>query len=128
MQLQKDAAQRLDLMGEELRNGPVSFSGRNLGDDGIAYIAEGFAFNDRFASPPEAWLCHLLASLHTAKELARGTCISICEQACKCSLLPSTLDSSSAAAQIPSSQQSVDAEASLCLRHAEITLSCSHQL
>ena len=47
LQLQKEGAQRLSLMGEELRNGPINFSGRQLGDDGLAYIAEGFAFNDR---------------------------------------------------------------------------------
>ena len=53
LHLQKDAAQRLNLMSEELRNGPASFSGRNLGDDGIAYIAEAFAFNDRWGT------CHM---------------------------------------------------------------------
>ena len=49
--LQKDAAARLNLLADELRNGPVNFTPGEgkpiLGDQGMAYIAESFAFNER---------------------------------------------------------------------------------
>ena len=49
--LQKDAAARLNLLADELRNGPVNFTPREgkpiLGDQGMAYVAESFAFNER---------------------------------------------------------------------------------
>ena len=47
-QLQKEAAQRLNVMIDELRNAAnADLSAKNLGDEGTAYIAEGLAFNDR---------------------------------------------------------------------------------
>ena len=47
-QLQKEAAQRLNVMIDELRNSQnADLSAKNLGDEGCGYIAEGLAFNDR---------------------------------------------------------------------------------
>ena len=55
VRLQKDAAARLNLLADELRNGPINFTPREgkpiLGDQGVAYIAESFAFNERCAPP-----------------------------------------------------------------------------
>ena len=49
-QLQKEAAQRLNVMIDELRNSQnADLSAKNLGDEGCGYIAEGLAFNDRCA-------------------------------------------------------------------------------
>lgn len=47
-QLQKEAAQRLNVMVDELRNSQnADLSAKNLGEEGCIYISEGLAFNDR---------------------------------------------------------------------------------
>ena len=49
-QLQKEAAQRLNVMVDELRNSQnADLSAKNLGEEGCVYISEGLAFNDRQA-------------------------------------------------------------------------------
>ena len=58
-QLQKEAAQRLNVMIDELRNSQnADLSAKNLGDEGTGYIAEGLAFNDRCAGGRRASLAH----------------------------------------------------------------------
>ncbi|CAK0782497.1 hypothetical protein CVIRNUC_005717 [Coccomyxa viridis] len=47
-QFQKEAAQRLNVMVDELRNSQnADLSAKNLGEEGCIYISEGLAFNDR---------------------------------------------------------------------------------
>ena len=47
-QFQKEAAQRLNVMVDELRNSHnADLSAKNLGEEGCIYISEGLAFNDR---------------------------------------------------------------------------------
>ena len=57
-QLQKEAAQRLNVMVDELRNSQnADLSAKNLGEEGRMYISEGLAFNDR--SGQHAYECLL---------------------------------------------------------------------
>lgn len=50
--LQREATARLNEFADQLRNSPVaSLSAKNLGDEGVSYIAENLAFNDRLAVP-----------------------------------------------------------------------------
>ena len=52
-QLQKEAAQRLNMMVDELRNSQnADLSAKNLGEEGCVYISEGLAFNDRWSQHP----------------------------------------------------------------------------
>jgi hypothetical protein len=49
-QLQKEAAQRLNQMIDELRNSQnADLSAKNLGEEGCQYISDGLAFNERSA-------------------------------------------------------------------------------
>lgn len=57
-QLQKEAAQRLNVMVDELRNSQnADLSAKNLGEEGCIYISEGLAFNDRW-SRTSVWTPH----------------------------------------------------------------------
>ena len=86
VRLQKDAAARLNLLADELRNGPVNFTPREgkpiLGDQGMAYIAESFAFNERCVNPGDSqgWeaclvvLCSCLLLPYPMNGLGRVCC------------------------------------------------------
>ena len=83
VRLQKDAAARLNLLADELRNGPVNFAPREgkaiLGDEGMAYIAESFAFNERY----ESWILGLRDRLgHACVGHMQGLMLT-CQRSCE---------------------------------------------
>jgi len=48
--LQREATDRLNEFAETFRGAKANLAGKNLGDEGAAYLAENLAFNDRCLS------------------------------------------------------------------------------
>ena len=77
-QLQKEAAQRLNVMIDELRNSAnADLSAKNLGDEGTAYISEGLAFNDRRACMDLIWM-HTFLACKPSLPARRAACYLAC--------------------------------------------------
>jgi hypothetical protein len=47
--LQREATDRLNEFAESFKNLTANLSGKNLGEEGAAYLAENLTFNDRYA-------------------------------------------------------------------------------